>query len=110
MENGETLEEAAIRETHEEACARIEIDELYSVFSLPHVSQVYVIFRGHLVSDDFAPGPESLETVLFAEHEIPWGEIAFPVVAQTLRSYFKDRLAKQYRPFTEKIPPRCKLK
>ena len=110
MENGETLEEAAIRETHEEACARIEIDELYSVFSLPHVSQVYVIFRGHLLSDDFSPGPESLETVLFAEHEIPWGKIAFPVVAQTLKSYFKDRPTKKYRPFTDKIPSRCKLK
>ena len=110
MENGETLEEAAIRETHEEACARVEIDDLHSVFSLPHVSQVYVIFRGHLINDNFAPGSESLETVLFAEHEIPWDEIAFPVVSQTLKRYFKDRLAKQYTPFTGSIPSSCKLR
>jgi ADP-ribose pyrophosphatase YjhB (NUDIX family) len=109
MENGETLEEAAIRETNEEACAEVELQGLYSVFSLPHVSQVYAIFRAHLVNGDFAPGSESLDTELFEQQDIPWGEIAFPVVVQTLERYFKDRVSGQYMPITGTIPSRCKL-
>ena len=107
MENGETLEEAAIRETREEACAEVELQELYSVFSIPHVSQVFVIFRAHLVNGDFSPGSESLDTELFEQQDIPWGEIAFPVVVQTLERYFKDRVSGQYMPITGTIPSRC---
>ncbi len=109
MENGETLEEAAIRETNEEACAEVELQGLYAVFSLPHVSQVYVFFRAHLVNGDFAPGSESLDTELFEQHDIPWGEIAFPVVVQTLERYFQDRVSGQYMPITGTIPSHCKL-
>jgi len=109
MENRETLEEAAIRETYEEACARVKIKGLYSVFSLPHVSQVYIIFRASLLNNHFAPGSESLETAMFSEHEIPWHEIAFPVVERTLVRYFKDRSANQYTPVIDTIRSRPKL-
>ena len=109
LELNETLEEAAIRETSEEACAEVELQGLYSVFSIPHVSQVFVIFRAHLVNGDFSPGPESLDTELFEQQDIPWGKIAFPVVVQTLERYFKDRVSGQYIPLTGTIPSRCKL-
>jgi ADP-ribose pyrophosphatase YjhB (NUDIX family) len=91
MENGETTEQAALRETWEEAGARVEIDSLYSIFSIPHISQVYMLFRGELVDGAYFPGPESLECQLFDAHTLPWDRIAFPVMEETLRRYFIDQ-------------------
>ncbi len=91
MENGETVEEAAVRETAEEAKARVEILSLFSVVSLPHISQVYMLFRGRLLNEDFGAGHETLEVRLFLEQDIPWDDLAFPSIAHTLDRYFKDR-------------------
>ncbi len=91
MENGETTEQAAIRETWEEAGARIEIVNLYSVFSIPHISQVYMLFRGHLIDGVYQPGDESLECELFSAQTLPWDRLAFPVVKETLKRYFGDK-------------------
>ncbi|SFP53453.1 ADP-ribose pyrophosphatase YjhB, NUDIX family [Nitrosomonas cryotolerans] len=91
MENNETLAEAAARETLEEACARVAIGSLYTIYSLPHISQVYLLFRARLLDLDFKPGIESLEVALFAEHEIPWNEMAFRVIHDPLKRYFQER-------------------
>ena len=91
MELGETITEAGRRETREEANARVEIEALYAVFSLPEVDQVYMMFRSRLLDLDFSPGRESLEVGLFSEDTIPWDEIAFMTISETLRLYFKDR-------------------
>ena len=91
LERGETTLAGAARETLEEANARIEIGHLYSLFNLPHIDQVYMLFRARLLDLDFGPGEESLEVRLFAETEIPWDELAFPVVRETLNLFFSDR-------------------
>ena len=91
LENGETIAAGAIRETQEEAGARVTIGELYTMISLPQISQIYMMFRARLLDLDFAPGPESLEARLFHEDEIPWEEIAFRTIGRTLRNYFLDR-------------------
>ena len=91
MENGETVEEAAVRETAEEAKARVQIISLVSVVSLPHISQVYMLFRARLLDEEFAPGHETLEARLFREADIPWKQLAFPSIAHTLERYFEDR-------------------
>lgn len=96
MENEETTSEAAARETLEEANARVEIEGLYTLFNLPHISQVYLMFRGRLADLDFGPGTESLEVALFRESEIPWDEIAFPAVKETLRLFCEDRIRGHY--------------
>ncbi len=90
MENLETTEQAAARETWEEARARVVDMSLYGVFSIPHISQVYMMFRARLQAEEYAPGPESLDVRLFDEHEIPWDELAFPVVRLTLEKYYQD--------------------
>lgn len=97
MENGETTTEAAIRETLEEANARIAIGELYSMYNLPYISQVHLLFRAELLDLDFSPGMESLEVELFEERDIPWDELAFRPVRFTLQHYFADRKAGHFQ-------------
>ena len=91
MENGETSAGGAARETWEEAAAKAIDLELYRIFDVPHISQVYLFYRCHIENDEFGVGPESLESALFTEQEIPWDELAFPVVNKTLEHYFADR-------------------
>ncbi len=91
MENGETVAQAAARETVEEARARVVDLQLYGLFNIPHVNQVYIMFRGDLETPDFSAGPESLDVRLMTEHEIPWDELAFPVVRRTLTLFLEDR-------------------
>ena len=91
MENGESLVGAATRETVEEANAVATPVDLYAVFNLPHIDQVYVLFRAGVAGGHASAGPESLEVGWFGEHEIPWDELAFPVVHEGLRLYFDDR-------------------
>jgi len=91
MENDETVQQAAIRETLEEANARVDTLSLYTMFNLPHVNQVYVIFRAKLLDLDFGPGQESLEVDLYDEESVPWEKMAFPVIHETLKLYYQDR-------------------
>lgn len=96
MENSETLEQAATRETTEEANANIRIEKIYTIFSLPHISQIYVMYRATLLDLDFSAGIESLDVKLFSEDEIPWSQLAFKTIEQTLRYYFEDRKKKSF--------------
>lgn len=105
MENGESTLEAAIRETTEEACARIEIQGLFALVNLPAISQVHLFYRGRLCDTDFGPGTESLETRLFAESDIPWKEIAFRSVSLCLEAYFADRRAGRFVLHEAELPP-----
>lgn len=91
MENGETMEQGAERESWEEARANLNIQGLYAIFNLPHINQVHFFYRADLADLNFRPGEESLEVKLFTEEEIPWEELAFPVVVDALKYYFKDK-------------------
>jgi ADP-ribose pyrophosphatase YjhB (NUDIX family) len=91
MENDETTAQAALRETLEEAGARIELAEPFSMLSVPYVNQVHLFYRARLLDLDFSPGEESLEVALHDEAAIPWQEIAFRTVATTLKHWFADR-------------------
>lgn len=97
MENRETTLQAAARETREEANAEIEITQLYALFNIPHISQVYLIFRARLLNLEFHPGVESLDVKLFEEKNIPWDKLAFPVITETLERYFKDKSQQNFQ-------------
>jgi ADP-ribose pyrophosphatase YjhB (NUDIX family) len=96
MELGESTLDAARRETLEEAGARIDVLELYALYHILHIDQVHMFYRARLRDLEFAAGVESLEVRLFREDEIPWQEIAFPAVSDTLRHYFRDRPAQRF--------------
>ncbi|MFZ9196146.1 MAG: NUDIX hydrolase [Burkholderiales bacterium] len=97
MENGETTAQGAARETLEEANARVEVGPLYAMYDIPHINQVYILFRARLLDLDFSAGTESLEVKLFDEADIPWEQIAFATVRNTLTHYYSDRKAGEYR-------------
>jgi len=97
MENGETLQEAAARESREEALAEVEIGSLLSVVHVLHAEQVHVFFRAALPQARFGAGAESLEVMLVAPAEIPWDELAFRSTDFTLRRYLEDQAAGRER-------------
>ena len=80
MELGETLGEAALRETWEEALAQVELGALFSIVDVLQAGQVHVFFRGRLLKPEFGAGSETLETRLFSPEEIPWSDLAFPSI------------------------------
>jgi len=106
MENGETVQQAAERETMEEALARVSDVRLFGMFDIPHVNQVYVMFHGRMPEHEFGPGAESLCCELVSEEQIPWEQLAFPVVERTLRLFLQDRREAAHRIHTGGIEPR----
>lgn len=105
MENQETTAEGAMRETLEESYAKVHNLSLYALFNIPHISQVYILFRGEMLNDHFAPTTESIEVELFAEHQIPWAQIAFPVIKETLKRYYHDKQQGKFRLQVDDIHP-----
>jgi ADP-ribose pyrophosphatase YjhB (NUDIX family) len=96
MELNETAAQGALRETIEEAGARVEMQGLYTVINVVRVGQVHLFYRARLLNTSFAPGPETIEAQLFAEADIPWDDLAFKTVKITLQRYFEDRKTGQF--------------
>jgi ADP-ribose pyrophosphatase YjhB (NUDIX family) len=106
MENNESASEGAAREALEEANAHVEITDLYTVYSIPHISQVYMMFRARLLNPDVSPGTESLEVKLAREDEIPWDSLAFTMVKRSLEHFIEDRKTGVFIPrFGDVRPP-----
>lgn len=106
MEIGETLEDGAARETWEEAEGQVSNPQLYCIYNIPRIGQIYMLFRCELTNGVFGAGEESLECALFAEEEIPWGDLAFPSIERTLKHYFADRKTGQFVQHLETIGPK----
>ena len=96
MELAETTAEGAARETREEAGAQFEIGSIFTLMNVARVGQLHIYYRARLLSDRFDPGHETIEAQLFTEDQIPWDEIAFRTVKETLEHYFADRRAGQF--------------
>lgn len=104
MENDETPGQAALRETLEEAGARIELGAPFSMISIPRVNQVHLFYLARLVDLEFKPGEESLEVALVEEAQMPWKDIAFRTVGITLKRWFADRAAGAFGFHAEDLP------
>ena len=96
LENQESVQDGAARETLEETRAAVEIVAPYRLFNILFVDQIYFMFRANLQTLDFGPTSESTEVRLFRESEIPWDEIAFEVIRMTLKDYFEQRKTGQF--------------
>ena len=96
MELGETSAEGAARETVEEAGAQFEMQSLFTLINVAKVGQVHLFYRAKLLSINFNPGSETIEARLFTETEIPWDDLAFGTVKETLKFYFENRRANKF--------------
>lgn len=103
MENDETAAQAALRETLEEAGAKVELLAPFTLISVPRVNQVHLFYCARLSQLDFKPGEESLEVALYEESKVPWKEIAFRTVGLTLKHWFADRRAGRFAFHTEDL-------
>ena len=100
LELNESTEDGAKREAREEAGAELRLNSILAVYNIPRISQVQIIYRAELLSDDIAAGEESQEVGLFAEVEIPWQDLAFPSVRWALRQYDEIKDKASFAPFT----------
>lgn len=105
MENAETVAQGALRETLEEAGARVDLGAAFSMISVPRVNQVHLFFLARVIDLELKPGAETLEIRQFQESEVPWPEIAFRTVGMTLRYWFADRGAGKFGFHVEEIAP-----
>ena len=96
LELGESTAEGALRETVEEAGARVEMQELFTVLNVVRVGQLHLFYRARMLDSTLAPGPETIEARLFREDEVPWNELAFRTVRLTLEHFFADRRSGHY--------------
>jgi len=101
---GESMEDAAARETLEEAKADVEITSIYALYTLRRVDQVYVVFRGQLRTMEFGVGDESSEVELVSLEDIPWEQLAFPVIREILTRYVEDHQQGQFHTHFGEIP------
>jgi len=90
LELEETMEQGAIRETWEEARAKIVITSLIGIYEIPHISQIYIAYRADMISPDFAPGFESEDVKLYAFDDIPWDDLAFPTIRWSLEKFHEN--------------------
>ncbi len=96
LENQETTAQGAQRESVEEANANLDIKELYTIFDIPHINQVYFFYRAELIDTNFSPGIESLDVRLFNKENIPWDELAFPAIKKALEYYLEDSAKQRF--------------
>ena len=102
LELRESPLDGALREAREEANARLEIDQLLAVYSIPRISQIQLIYRARLMDAAVEAGEETMEVALFAWEDIPWEEIAFPSVRWAL-GHFRD--VRQLESFAPRVNP-----
>ncbi len=91
LENQESLEEAALREANEEAGVTVKLTRLLGTYSLLAVNQIHIIYAAEMINPEFSPGVESLEVALFKQREIPWDNLAFPVIHWALSAYINHQ-------------------
>jgi ADP-ribose pyrophosphatase YjhB (NUDIX family) len=91
LENGESIENGAIRETSEEANLKVKKLKLFQIYSIPRINQIYIIFLKKIRKvDSFSAGDETYDVRLFSFNEIPWDKLAFQTVSKSLKKFIKD--------------------
>ncbi len=111
LENGETIEECARRESMEEAFAELANMQPYVLINLSFINQVYFMYRADLVNRDYRPGTESLEVKMVSTAELPWDDLAFAVIREVLKIYIEDlrRGSFPFRVIDMDAPPKKKI-
>ena len=93
VDRGETVPEAAIRETREEVNLEVRLDSLLGVYSYRHSPVIIVVYAAEIIGGLLRAADEALDARPFSTEEIPWNELAFPSTYEALRDYAKKYLS-----------------
>jgi len=89
VDRGESVQEAAIRETKEECLLDVRLASLLGVYSYPRSPNVVVVYMGEVIGGELKAGDEAVEARAFKASEIPWQELAFMSTSDALRDYIR---------------------
>lgn len=89
VDRGESVREAAIRETQEEANVEVRLRALLDVYSYASSPNVIVVYAADVVGGELEACDESVEARTFSPAEIPWEELAFDSTKDALRDYMR---------------------
>ncbi len=103
LELNESVEEGAKREAWEEARARLTIDRVLAIYSIPRISQIQIMYRATLQNPDVSAGPESEAVKLVRWEDIPWEDIAFPSAGWALRQWRESMDQSAFTPYGNPI-------
>lgn len=101
VDRGETVEQAARRETMEECGLEVRIKNLLGVYSYSGEATVIVVFAAEYLSGELVAGDETAESRLFAPHEIPWDQLAFTSARDALRDFLNGTNNRNKKPQAE---------
>ncbi len=90
VDQGERVEEAAIRETREEVGLEVRIERLLNVYSYEDSPVVIVAYAAHVVNGELEAKDESLAAEIFARERIPWEELAFRSTHDAIKDYLAN--------------------
>jgi len=89
VDRGESVQEAAVRETKEESQMEVKLGLLLNVYSYSRSPNVIVVYTADVVGGELAAGDESVDAGIFARTEIPWGDLAFDSTRDALNDYIR---------------------
>jgi ADP-ribose pyrophosphatase YjhB (NUDIX family) len=90
--SGESVQDAAVRETKEECLLDVKLGPLLNVYSYPRSPNVIVVYTAEVISGTLTAADESTEAAVFASKEIPWHELAFDSTKDALSDYIRAYL------------------
>ena len=89
VDRGESVKDAAVRETKEESDLDVRLGPLVGIYSYPRARDVIVVYSAEVVGGDLKALDESTEARAFGASELPWDELAFPSTRDALKDYLE---------------------
>jgi len=89
VDRGESVMDAAIRETREESCLDVRLGPVVGVYSYKGSPNVIVVYAAEVIGGKLAAGDESVEAATFDARKIPWNDLGFDSTREALRDYIR---------------------
>jgi ADP-ribose pyrophosphatase YjhB (NUDIX family) len=86
---GESVQDAARRETLEEVNVQVELTSLLDVYSYANTPVVIVVYLANVIAGEVKVGIEAQEARFFAPREIPWDDLAFRSTKEALEAWIR---------------------
>jgi ADP-ribose pyrophosphatase YjhB (NUDIX family) len=87
VDRGESVQDAAVRETLEEVRLRVSVTGILDVYSYTGTETVLVVYSADVVGGELATGEEAEDVKAFPPEQIPWDDLAFDSTRAALKDY-----------------------